>query len=186
MSVNKAILVGRLGKDPELRYTSNGRAVANFPLATDRRWKNQDGQLQSETTWHNIVVWGRRAEVINEYMSKGRQLFIEGRISNRSYDDKDGNKRWISEVVVETSPSWATVAIPAIPAVPVADLLPDRRGLPATSRPHRLRVRPRTTTICRSDSNRNSSCSKTPQVDSGGVLSLPPLTQSILLHHSRL
>jgi single-strand DNA-binding protein len=101
MSVNKAILVGRLGKDPELRYTSNGRAVANFPLATDRRWKSQDGQLQSETTWHNIVVWGRQAEVVNEYMSKGRQLFIEGRISNRSYDDKDGNKRWISEVVVE-------------------------------------------------------------------------------------
>lgn len=101
MSVNKAILVGRLGKDPELRYTPNGRAVASFPLATDRRWKGQDGQQQSETTWHNIVAWGRQAEVINEYMSKGRQLYIEGRISNRSYDDKDGNKRWISEVVVE-------------------------------------------------------------------------------------
>ncbi len=101
MSVNKAILVGRLGKDPELRYTPNGRAVASFPLATDRRWKSQDGQPQSETTWHNVVAWGRQAEVIKEYMSKGRQLFVEGRISNRSYEDKDGNKRWISEVVVE-------------------------------------------------------------------------------------
>lgn len=101
MSVNKAILVGRLGKDPELRYTPNGRAVASFPMATDRRWKSQDGQQQSETTWHNIVAWGRQAEVINEYMSKGRQLYIEGRISNRSYDDKEGNKRYYSEVVVE-------------------------------------------------------------------------------------
>jgi single-strand DNA-binding protein len=101
MSVNKAILVGRLGKDPEIKYTQSGRAVANFSLATDRSWKGQDGQRQKETTWHNIVVWGRQAEVIKEYMSKGRQIYLEGRISNRSYDDKDGNKRYISEVVVE-------------------------------------------------------------------------------------
>jgi len=101
MSVNKAILVGRLGKDPELKYTQSGTAVANFSLATNRSWKGQDGQRQDETTWHNIVVWGRQAEVIKEYMSKGRQIYLEGRIANRSYDDKDGNKRYISEVVVE-------------------------------------------------------------------------------------
>ncbi|MEA3297680.1 MAG: single-stranded DNA-binding protein, partial [candidate division Zixibacteria bacterium] len=77
MSVNKAILVGRLGKDPELKYTPSGTAVANFSLATNRQWKGQDGQKAEETTWHNIVVWGRRAEVIKEYMSKGGQIYLE-------------------------------------------------------------------------------------------------------------
>jgi single-strand DNA-binding protein len=101
MSVNKAILIGRLGKDPELRYTPSGKAVANFSLATNERWTTQDGQKQESTTWHNIVAWGRQAEVIKEYLGKGRQVYIEGRIDNRSYDDKEGNKRWISEVVVQ-------------------------------------------------------------------------------------
>jgi single-strand DNA-binding protein len=101
MSVNKAILIGRLGKDPELRYTPSGKAVANFTIATNERWTSQDGQKQESTTWHNIVAWGRQAEVIKEYMGKGRQIYIEGRIDNRSYDDKDGNKRYISEVVVQ-------------------------------------------------------------------------------------
>jgi single-strand DNA-binding protein len=99
MSVNKAILVGNLGKDPELRYTPSGKAVASFSLATSERWTGQDGQKQESTTWHNIVVWGRQAETAKEYLAKGRQVYIEGRISNRSYDDKDGNKRYISEVV---------------------------------------------------------------------------------------
>lgn len=101
MSVNKVILIGRLGKDPDLKYTSGGSAVANFTLATNRSWKGQDDQKQEETTWHNIVVWGRQAEVIKEYLAKGRQVYLEGRIANRSYDDKEGNKRYISEVVVE-------------------------------------------------------------------------------------
>jgi len=101
MSVNKAILIGNLGKDPELRYTQSGRAVCSFSLATSERWKGQDGQQQEQTTWHNIVAWGRQAEVMKEYLAKGRQVYIEGRISNRSYDDKDGNKRYISEVVVQ-------------------------------------------------------------------------------------
>lgn len=101
MSVNKAILVGRLGKDPELRYTPGGKAVASFSLATSERWTNAEGQKQENTTWHNIVAWGKQAEVIKEYLSKGREVYIEGRISNRSYDDKDGNKRYISEVVVQ-------------------------------------------------------------------------------------
>jgi single-strand DNA-binding protein len=101
MSVNKAILIGRLGKDPELRYTSSGKAVANFTIATNERWTSQDGQKQESTTWHNIVAWGRQAEVIKEYLGKGRQVYIEGRIDNRSYDDKEGNKRYISEVIVQ-------------------------------------------------------------------------------------
>ncbi len=101
MSVNKAILIGHLGKDPELRYTQSGRAVASFTLATNERWTTQDGQKQESTTWHNIVAWGKQAEVIKEYLSKGRQIYIEGRIANRSYDDKEGNKRYVSEVVVQ-------------------------------------------------------------------------------------
>jgi len=101
MSVNKVILIGRLGKDPELKYTPGGQAVANFSLATNRSWKGTDGQRKESTTWHNIVVWGKQAETIKEYLSKGREVYIEGRIDNRSYDDKEGNKRYISEVVVE-------------------------------------------------------------------------------------
>ena len=101
MSVNKAILIGRLGKDPELRYTPGGQAVASFSLATGRTWKDKDGQKQEQTTWHNIVVWGKQAEIVKEYLAKGREVYIEGRIDNRSYDDKDGNKRYISEVVAE-------------------------------------------------------------------------------------
>ncbi len=102
MSVNKAILLGRLGKDPELRYTPSGKAVCNFTIATSERWSGQDGQRQESTTWHNIVAWGKQAEVIKEYLSKGREVFIEGRIDNRSYDKKDGSgKGYISEVIVQ-------------------------------------------------------------------------------------
>lgn len=101
MGVNKAILIGNLGKDPELKYTASGRAVTTFTLATTERWTNQEGQKQEQTIWHNIVAWGRPAEIMNEYLAKGRQVYIEGKIVNRSYDDKDGNKRYISEVVVQ-------------------------------------------------------------------------------------
>jgi len=101
MSVNKAILIGNLGKDPELRYTPSGKAVATFSLATSERWTNQEGQKQENTTWHNIVAWGKQAEVMKEYLHKGKQVYIEGRIQNRSYDDKEGNKKYISEVVVQ-------------------------------------------------------------------------------------
>ncbi|MBI5266945.1 MAG: single-stranded DNA-binding protein [candidate division Zixibacteria bacterium] len=100
MSVNKAILIGRLGKDPELRYTPGGKAVASFSLATNERWTGQDGQKNESTTWHNIVAWGKQAEIIKEYLTKGREIYIEGRIDNRSYEDKEGNKKYISEIVV--------------------------------------------------------------------------------------
>jgi single-strand DNA-binding protein len=100
MSVNKAILVGNLGKDPELRYTPSGTAVCTFSLATTERFKNKQGEQQDKTEWHNIVVWAGLAEICGKYLTKGKQIYVEGRIQNRSYDDRDGNKRYISEVVV--------------------------------------------------------------------------------------
>jgi single-strand DNA-binding protein len=103
MSVNKAILLGRLGKDPELRYTPSGKAVVSFSLATSERWTGQDGQKNESTTWHNIVAWGKQAEIMKEYLKKGQQVYIEGRIDNRSYDKKDGSgKGYVSEVVVQS------------------------------------------------------------------------------------
>jgi len=99
MSVNKAILVGNLGKDPELRYTPSGTAVCTFSLATTERFKNKQGEQQDKTEWHNIVVWAGLAEICGKYLTKGKQVYIEGRIQNRSYDDRDGNKRYISEIV---------------------------------------------------------------------------------------
>ena len=100
-SVNKAILIGNLGKDPDLRYTPSGQAVATFSLATNERYKDKDGQLMDRTEWHNIVVWGKQAETAKEYLKKGRQIFVEGRIAYRSYDDREGNKRYITEVVAQ-------------------------------------------------------------------------------------
>jgi single-strand DNA-binding protein len=94
-------LIGNLGKDPEIRYTQSGKAVTSFSLATSEKWKGQDGQQQEATTWHNIVAWGRQAEVLKEYTGKGSKLYIEGRISNRTYDKKDGTKGFTSEVVVQ-------------------------------------------------------------------------------------
>ena len=100
MSVNKAILVGNLGKDPELRYTPSGDAVVTFSLATTERYKDRDGNKQSKTEWHNIVAWRQLAEICGKFLHKGKQVYVEGKIQNRSYDDRDGNKRYISEVVI--------------------------------------------------------------------------------------
>ena len=100
-SVNKAILVGNLGKDPEVRFTPSGRAVAKFTLATTDSWMDQESGRQERTDWHNIVVWGKQAESCGQYLAKGRQVYIEGAIRSRSYDDKDGNKRYITEIVAQ-------------------------------------------------------------------------------------
>jgi single-strand DNA-binding protein len=100
--INKAILVGNLGRDPELRYVASGNAVANFTLATSENYKDKSGNRQTRTVWHNIVMWGKIAEIANQYLKKGSQVYLEGRIDNRSYDDKDGNKRYVSEVVVDS------------------------------------------------------------------------------------
>ena len=96
--INKVILVGRLGRDPELRHTPSGTAVANFSLATDERWTS-NGETQSRTEWHNIVVWSKLAEICNQYLTKGRLIFIEGRLQTRDWKDKDGNKRRTTEIV---------------------------------------------------------------------------------------
>ena len=101
-SLNKAQLIGNAGKDAEVRYTGTGKPVASFSVATTDSWKDKaSGQLQERTEWHNIVAWDRLAEICGEYVKKGTRVYIEGRIQNRSYDDKDGNKRWITEVVAE-------------------------------------------------------------------------------------
>jgi len=98
-SVNKVILIGRLGADPELRYTQKGGAVCQMSLATDQRWKDDQGELQQRTSWHRVVSWGRQGELCKEYLNKGRQVFVEGRLQTRSYKDKDGNKKYATEVI---------------------------------------------------------------------------------------
>jgi len=98
-SVNKVILIGNLGADPELRYTPSGAAVANFNMATTEKWKDKDGQMQERTEWHRIILWSRQAEIAKEYLRKGSSVYIEGRIQNRSYDDKDGIKRYVTEII---------------------------------------------------------------------------------------
>ncbi|MFV0593002.1 MAG: single-stranded DNA-binding protein [Draconibacterium sp.] len=98
MSVNKVILVGNVGKDPEVRHLDSGVAVANFPLATSESYTAKNGERVTTTEWHNIVLWRGLADVAEKYVTKGRQLYIEGRIRTRSYDDKDGNKRYMTEI----------------------------------------------------------------------------------------
>ena len=101
MSVNIAIVVGNLGKDPEVRFTQSGRAVANFSVATSESWTGQDGNPQERTEWHRIVVWGKQAESCGQYLAKGRQVFVQGRIQSRSYEDKTGNTRYITEIIAQ-------------------------------------------------------------------------------------
>ena len=103
MSVNKVILIGNLGKKPELRYTPGGQAVANFTLATNERYGGRDGQpAQERTEWHRIVVWGRTAENCGQYLDKGRSVYIEGRLQTREWQDKEGQKRQTTEIVAQT------------------------------------------------------------------------------------
>ena len=101
-SVNKVILVGNLGRDPELRYTQNGQAVANFSLATTDRWNSREGQREERTEWHRIVAWGKTAELCAQYLGKGRSVYIEGRIQSREWEDKEGQKRNTTEIVAQT------------------------------------------------------------------------------------
>ena len=97
--VNKVILVGNLGADPELKYTTSGTAVCTFRLATGEAFKNAQGEWQERTEWHRVVVWGKTGENCANYLSKGRQVYLEGRLQTRSWDDQDGNKRYMTEVV---------------------------------------------------------------------------------------
>ena len=101
-SLNKVMLIGNLGKDPELRYTTSGTAIATFSLATNESWKDQEGNTQERTEWHNIVAWKKLAEICGEWLKKGKKIYIEGRIQTRSYDDKNtGAKKYITEIVAE-------------------------------------------------------------------------------------
>jgi len=97
--VNKVILVGNLGKDPEVRYLDNGVAVANFSLATTESYKNKQGERVSQTEWHNIVLWRGLAEVAEKYLKKGSSIYVEGKIKNRKWEDKDGNTRYNTEIL---------------------------------------------------------------------------------------
>ncbi len=134
-SVNKAILVGNLGADPELRYTASGTAVAGFNMATTERYKDKNGELQERTEWHSIVCWGRMGELANEYLKKGRSVYIEGRIQTRNYEDKDGIKRYKTEIVAQqmqflggraqsnqsSTPTETTSSAPSEPELPADD-----------------------------------------------------------------
>jgi single-strand DNA-binding protein len=101
-SVNKVIVLGNLGSDPEVRYTPSGKAVANFSLATSEKYTNKDGEKEEKTEWHRIVAWGRLGEICGEYLSKGSQIYIEGRLQTRTWEDRDGNKRYTTEIVAHT------------------------------------------------------------------------------------
>ena len=98
-SLNKVMLIGRLGKDPEIRYTAEGSPVANFSLATSEVWTDKNGTRQERTEWHNIVAWTKLADLSKRYLAKGRQVYIEGRIRTREWDDRDGNKRRTTEII---------------------------------------------------------------------------------------
>lgn len=101
--INKVILIGNLGADPEVRFTPSGQAVANFRIATSESWNDKtSGQKQERTEWHRIVVWGKLAELCGEYLKKGRQCYVEGRLQTREWTDKEGKKNWTTEVVANT------------------------------------------------------------------------------------
>ena len=100
--INKVILVGNLGADPELRYTQSGTAVATLRVATNRRWKDKDGNPQEETEWHRVIVWARTAEFCGNYLSKGMKFYVEGRLHTNKWQDQSGNDRYTTEIIAQT------------------------------------------------------------------------------------
>ena len=100
--INKVILIGNLGRDPELRHTTGGTPVANFTMATTERWTDQSGERQERTEWHKIVVWSKQAEIVNEYLREGKQVYVEGSLQTREWTDRDGNKLYTTEVKART------------------------------------------------------------------------------------
>jgi single-strand DNA-binding protein len=99
--VNKVILIGNLGKDPETRFTPNGKAVTRFSLATSNTWVDANGAKQQATEWHTVVVWGKQGEACGQYLEKGRQVYVEGALRHRSYDNKDGKEQHVTEIVAQ-------------------------------------------------------------------------------------
>ena len=102
MSVNKVLLIGRLGSNPEIRFTPSGAAVANFSMATNESWNDKNGQKQERTEWHRVVVWGKLAQLCGEYLSKGRQCYVEGRMQTRQWQDKEGQTKYTTEVIANS------------------------------------------------------------------------------------
>lgn len=100
-SLNKVMIIGHLGRDPEMRYTPSGRPVTTFTVATSRSWNTVDGERHTETEWFNIVAWGNLAEICKQYLNKGQQVYIEGRLQTRKWDDKEGNRHYTTEVVAQ-------------------------------------------------------------------------------------
>jgi single-strand DNA-binding protein len=100
-SLNKVMLIGNLGKDPEVRYTTSGTAVASFSIATSERFKNRSGEWEDKTEWHNVTLWGRLAEIAGEYLAKGKTVYIEGRLQTRKWQDRDGRDRYTTEIVAD-------------------------------------------------------------------------------------
>ncbi len=122
-SLNRILLIGNLGSDPELSYTPSCTAKARMSLATHETWTNKSGEKGERTEWHRVIAWGRLAEICGEYLTKGRQIFIEGRIQTRSWEDRDGNKRWMTEVVASTMQMLGSPrGGPAEPELPPADV----------------------------------------------------------------
>ncbi len=115
-SLNKVMLIGNLGRDPELRYTADGTPVANFSIATSARWRNAEGEMQEQTEWHDVVAWRRLAEIVGEYLKKGSQVFVEGKLKTRSWEGKDGQKRYRTEVVVDNMMMLSGRGEPGAPA----------------------------------------------------------------------
>ncbi len=136
-SLNKAILIGNLGKDPELSYTASGVAVARFSIATNERWKDQDGNLQERTEWHNIVVWRKLAEICGQYLKKGSKVYLEGKLQTRSWDDKNtGVKRYTTEIVaddmimLDAKGGGMSEASPVVQSVAEQSTEPEKDDLP--------------------------------------------------------
>lgn len=100
-SLNKVMLIGNLGKDPEVRFTASGQAVASFSIATSEKFKGKSGEMEERTEWHNITLWGKLAEISGEYLSKGKTIYVEGRLQTRKWQDKSGNDRYTTEIVGE-------------------------------------------------------------------------------------
>jgi len=127
--INKAILIGNLGKDPEVRYTPSGLAVANFNIATSERWKGKDtGEMNERTEWHRIVAFGKLGEICGEYLSKGKQVYIEGRIQTREWEDRDGNRRYTTEIVASDMKMLGARDSRDIARPPVEPPAPDLSG----------------------------------------------------------
>ncbi len=131
-SVNKVILIGNVGRDPEMRSTPSGIPVTNFSLATNEVTSTKDGKREERTEWHRIVAFGKLAEICKQYLTKGKQIYLEGRLRTRSYDDRDGNKRYVTEIVASTMVMLSRAGelpsrdfappVPDIPDIPTNDL----------------------------------------------------------------